>query len=174
MQKPLLIGEAPSREGDRHYRFPLSGRPARVLCEVAGIAPLQGRNGDLATTRALYEQFKCLNLIERYEDATPWRAKPARAAAMRLHEKHLARRCDPGEAHRNQVVVVCLGRRVAGAMGLRPDHQWGAWLEAGLLQITVVPHPSGLSRIMNDPEIRALVGRVLNDAVARQKRSNDG
>jgi hypothetical protein len=37
--KPLLIGEAPSRSGDRYWMFQLSGAVAQTLCELAGIPP---------------------------------------------------------------------------------------------------------------------------------------
>jgi hypothetical protein len=36
---PLLVGEQPSRTGDRFHEFPLSGAVAQTLCQMAGIPP---------------------------------------------------------------------------------------------------------------------------------------
>lgn len=39
MALPLLIGENPSKSGDRYHDFPLSGAVAERLCGLAGIPP---------------------------------------------------------------------------------------------------------------------------------------
>jgi hypothetical protein len=64
--KPLLIGEAPSKSGDRYWMFPLSGAVAQTLCEMAGISPQPGGSRYGRWTWALYDHFECENLIERW------------------------------------------------------------------------------------------------------------
>jgi hypothetical protein len=153
--KPLLIGEAPSRTGDAFAMFPLSGRPAEVLCRAAGIPPQSEGTRYGRWTWALYERFTCVNLIKRYGQAYPWDASAARLRARAL----LAGRSYP--------VVVGLGRRVGKALEVTVG--FGEWEERDGMLITTAPHPSGLSRAMNDPATRALLGGVLQDAQDRAR-----
>lgn len=157
---PVLIGEAPSKGGDRYHMFPLSGPPARVLCTAAGIPPQEEGSTYGRWTWALYERFECRNLIERYADAAPWSAPRARAAAVALADDLL----DHGR------VVVCLGRRVHAAMcsGLdlgppRDPHEWVTVAPSGA-SFVAVPHPSGLNRVLNDPGEREALGATLRRA----------
>jgi len=135
--RPILLGEAPSRGGDRYHTFPLSGRPARVLCELAGIPPQPEGSTHGRWTWALYDRFECHNLFERYADATPWSAPTARERARLLLEELRAEHVTttivpPGKGHPQEEfyrqlsgakavlrlavtpppVIVCLGRRV--------------------------------------------------------------
>lgn len=158
--KPLLVGEAPSQRGDQYWMFPLSGPPARVLCEAAGISPHPGtRHG--SWTWALYDVFETVNLIERYKDAEPWSAPRARTRGRELMEAHAP------------LIAVLLGRKVAAAWGLegRVLGEWGPALVGGLPvpEVVCLPHPSGLNRTLNDPEVRALLGRGLVEAMERAR-----
>lgn len=134
MTLPLLLGEAPSKQGDRYHAFPLSGRPARVLCEAAGIPPQPEGSTYGKWTWSLYEHFDCRNLIERYADATPWRVPTARDHARAILAELRDR--DPDDAPTPDAlgytptaedfpppvpVIVCLGRRVQKAMALALD-----------------------------------------------------
>lgn len=135
--RPFLIGEAPSKRGDAYHRFPLSGPPARVLCQLAGIPPQDGGTTYGRWTWALYDHFRCRNLFDRYADATPWSAPRARDRARALLAPLEAERVTsavvpPGEGHPQEEfyrqvsgspsvlritvnpppVIVCLGRRV--------------------------------------------------------------
>jgi hypothetical protein len=125
--RPILLGEAPSRAGDRYHAFPLSGRPARVLCELAGIPPQEEGSTYGRWTWALYERFECRNLFERYADATPWSAPRAREAARVALAAAQAGAAvtaavdlatvDPAAAlATTPTVIVCLGRRVQAAV----------------------------------------------------------
>lgn len=133
--RPLLLGEAPSKLGDRYHHFPLSGRPARVLCELAGIPPQAEGSTYGRWTWALYEHFECRNVFARYATATPWSAPRARAAALELLAKLEATArvdIDEPEAAIPATVVVCLGRKVQaavlGALKFRyVTTQPGAW-----------------------------------------------
>lgn len=165
---PLLIGEAPSKGGDRYHMFPLSGPPARVLCTLAGIPPQPDGSTYGRWTWALYEAFECRNLIERYRDADPWSVPRARETAEALI---------PDLAGR---VVVMLGRRVQaavygalrdGAAEFLPFHEWDKprfrveTVETGTTLAVAIPHPSGLNRALNDPAERARCGETLREAL---------
>jgi hypothetical protein len=156
--KPLLLGEAPAEGGDPAR--PLAGGPARRLCQLGGLS----REGDELWFDALRRYFDTLNAVERREDAYPWRVWRAR----RRFAEWLVERTGE-EDWRPPLVIVALGRRAADAVGLGPKHPWGEWADSGLVVATVAPHPSGLSRIMNAPEMRVLLGRALREAVERAK-----
>jgi hypothetical protein len=130
--------------------LPLSGRPARVLCECAGIPPQEGSVWSRYTW-ALYERFECTNLIRRYEESTPWPRVAARDAASRLM------------GGSDAAVIVCLGRRVGDAFGFH-GVEYGDWT-TGSRPIVVAPHPSGRSRLLNAAESRQLLGRILRQAM---------
>jgi hypothetical protein len=134
---------------------PLSGPPARVLCELAGIPPQPDGSKYGRWTWALYERFECHNLIRRYADAEPWSRERAAARAEEFAMEYA----------RSDAVVVLLGRRVAEAFQFLPP--WGEWDVGEGGAWVALPHPSGLNRTMNSPEVRALVGRVLNEAMQR-------
>jgi uracil-DNA glycosylase len=158
---PVLVGEAPSRGGDRFHHFPLSGPPARVLCVLAGIPPQEDGSTYGRWTWALYDRFECRNLFARYRDATPWSAPAARGRAEALAEELAPR------------VVVCLGRRVQaalhGALGLAvpavPFHEWRTGQPDEPTAWTTIPHPSGLNRALNDAAERERCGETLRKAL---------
>lgn len=125
--RPILLGEAPPRAGDPYYAFPLSGRPARVLCELAGIPPQPDGTRYGRWTWALYERFECRNLFERYADATPWSAPKAREVARAaLADAQAAAAVTAGVdlatvdpaivLATSPTIIVCLGRRVQSAV----------------------------------------------------------
>lgn len=147
MTRPWLIGEAPARTAE--LTGALHGRPARVMLSAMGWST---KHAD----ERLDQLFRCANLFDTYQEAHPWRLKAARAKADAFHLDHML-------GAKNGIAVVCLGRRVGRAFGLMKS-AYGCWLDVGLLRIVVAPHPSGRSRILNDPEMRGLLGRVLNEA----------
>lgn len=154
-RRPYLVGESPSSSGDRYWRFPLSGAPARVLCSAAGIPP-DGAGKDPADwTWALYERYICVNVIERWRDASPWSAPRAREAAEERAE--MIRR-GPG-------VAVLLGRRVGEAFGARGE--FFEWTELDGLAAVVIPHPSGRNLLWNNPGTADAAGRALREAQER-------
>lgn len=157
---PLLLGEAPSRGGDRYWMFPLSGRPARVLCTLAEIPPQDEGSTYGRWTWALYERFECRNLFERYAQAEPWSVVRAREAAGPI-----------AVALEGGRIVVCLGRRVhaavCSALDLGPPldpHEWVTVAPTGA-SVVAVPHPSGLNRVLNDPAEREALGATLRRAL---------
>ena len=152
--KPLLIGEAPSKTGDRFAEFPLSGNPARVLCNIAEFPP-DAEGGPGKWTWALYERFECHNLIRRYKDAEPWQP----ALAQERAEEILERQDVP-----ERPVIVFLGRKVGTAFGLHDMFFEWRELEDGPVSI-MLPHPSGRNRLLNDPGVRAWMGGNLRKAI---------
>lgn len=133
--------------------FPLSGAPARVLCQLAGIPSQEGGTAGGKWTWALYDHFDTENLFRRYADATPWSVPKARQRARLL---------DTNE------VNILLGRKVAEAFDVdAPYFEWGE-LPAGQL-VVVVPHPSGLNRKLNEEQMRRLTGATLRDAMAKAR-----
>lgn len=160
---PLLLGESPSRGGDHYWRFPLSGAVGQRLCEWTGIEPEPEGSRYGRYYWALREHFDCLNVFDRYADATPWSIK---RAEDEWTKKLLVDRGD------DPLVLICLGRRVERAVGFRRARPWGEWFEVGLLQAVTVPHPSGLNRLYNELDERVRTGEVLREAMRRASRSS--
>lgn len=154
---PLLVGESPSRTGDRYWRWPLSGAPARTLCQCAGWDPEtdDGKPPQIADwSWALYDRFDTVNLFPRWHLASPWRLPEARNRAEGILEEILVGAPRP---------IVLLGAKVREAFEAGPFFEWR---EIRGLQVVVLPHPSGRNLLLNDPETRSRIGTALREAVA--------
>lgn len=165
---PILLGEAPSKSGDRYHMFPLSGAVAQTLCTLAGIPPQEEGSRYGRWTWALYEHFDCGNLIERWPGAqgsgSAFPLDVARPLAIKTLEQF------------QQRVVVVLGSRLAGLFSVN-FYEWSDHAvvtrphPGGLLrcecQIIAIPHPSGLNRTLNDPSQRQRAGDALKEAMRR-------
>lgn len=166
-QKALVLGEAPSKSGDRYHMFPLSGRVAETLCRMSGVPPEAEGSRYGRWTWALYDHYECDNLFERYQGAQSNGAAFPMAAAKEL-----------AKAKSSELwgrVVVMLGVRLPRAFGVEDASffEWRTELDAGeerALQWVMIPHPSGLNRILNDPTARERCGSVLREARARAAR----
>lgn len=158
---PVLIGEAPSKAGDRFHNLPLSGPPARVLCRLAGIPPQDEGSPWGKWTWALYERFETHNLIKRYKDAEPWSTVRARDRARLLLPELRGR------------VVVMLGVKVHSALNQAlgppfiPPAKFFLWAEVHGAQWVLIPHPSGRNRVLNEEAVRQLTGDALRQAMER-------
>lgn len=168
-QLPILIGEAPSKSGDRYHMVPLSGRVAETLCKLAGIPPLAGESRYGQWTWALYDHFDCENLIERYPGAQ------GKGASFPIEvARPLAVEMIPDLKDR---VVVVLGSRLKSLFTLANDFY--VWHEnvvtfdrhgkvaSARCQAVGIPHPSGLNRMLNDEAERDRCGEVLREAMRR-------
>jgi hypothetical protein len=168
-EQPLLLGEAPSRTGDRYYRFPLSGSPAKLVCDLLSIRYSRAQyDGPWWQVR---EHFEVANLIERYPGpqgrGAAFPIGPAREAWAELWPTLSGR------------VVVLLGARLPGVAGVWADegesvfHQWWqVWSSSGVTlpeaaTIVAIPHPSGLNRMYNDPAEREKTAATLRQAIRR-------
>lgn len=181
----MLIGEAPSKSGDKYHMFPLSGAVAETLCKLSGIAPLIGESRYGQWTWALYENFECENLIRRW---------PGRQGTGSAFPTEIARSLAFVKAEKGMLdrVVVLLGARLRAVFGLTDFYAWqdhvsvtvddGATFEFEgqtmpnlknvycPCQVVAIPHPSGLNRMLNDPVERDRCGLVLREAMQRARR----
>jgi uracil-DNA glycosylase len=172
MSKPVLLGEAPSKSGDRYHMFPLSGAVAQALCKMADIKPLAGESRYGQWTWALYEHFECENLIERWPGAqgrgSAFPLAVARPLAVDFVKEHDGR------------VVVLLGSRLKSLFTVVVENYvWheklvaydghGGVHQAGC-QVVAIPHPSGLNRVLNDQAERDRSGAVLREAIDRARK----
>lgn len=170
--KPILIGEAPSKSGDRYHSFPLSGAVAERMCRLAGIAPQSEGTRYGRWTWALYDVFECHNVFERYADATPWKPAKALGRVEELYEEICG---DDGSVMRERVIVG-LGRKVQAALGVPPEIEFYEWTDNDDMgRVCIVPHPSGLNRLLNSEENRQKFGESLREAMeyARHMTSGD-
>lgn len=163
--KALLVGEMPSRSGDRYHMFPLSGMVAQTMCQMAGIPPQEEGSRYGRWTWALYENFGCVNAVERHGK---WESA---VAAERLREV-----IEP-----DREVVVLLGRRAQTAymrmyepasslIAKLPYWHWRLDMlsDTGRRQVVVVPHPSTRNRLYNDhSDPRLKTGQVLREAIEK-------
>lgn len=134
--KPLLIGEAPSK--NESLPRPLEGRIGRRLAACAGIS-----------FDEYLERFERVNLLDVRQDTKEKGFEFDRWTATKRALEIIPTLKGP----RN---VVLLGKRVADCFGVVKD-----WFEPHYLVgnfdayaypiLYVVPHPSGVNRWWNDP-----------------------
>jgi hypothetical protein len=163
--KPLLVGEMPSRSGDRYFTFPLSGAVAQTLCQMAGIPPQREGSRYGRWTWALYDNFGTVNAIRRHGR---W---DVRDAAGRL-------RVVTEEAE----VIVLLGRRPQEAYIKMTEpadspveglefYEWVVDVNSPTArrEVVVIPHPSSLNRMYNEHENRRRSGKILCEAIDKAR-----
>lgn len=166
--KPLLVGDQPTRDGDRYYTEPLSGVFARRLCRIAGLSGPSSRNDLAGWTALLYEHFECINAIKRHSG---WDAD---AAADRLGFKITSR----------HEVVVLFGRKVQKAyaemtrpasseVGNADFYEWTTDVLSGTgrRQVVLLPAPRLIGH--QDPRRSHAVGEVLNEAIEKAKQMHE-
>jgi len=154
--KPLILGEAPSKSGDKYYMFPLSGAVGQRLCVLAGLPSESGGSPYGRYYWPLAKRYELRNLLERYPGVKGRGAAFPYAdalEALRLIEPELQGR-----------TTVLLGRRLARLLGA-PD-EFFAWRQTTpSTWLTAIPHPSGLNRLYDSPEVRESASRVLQEAL---------
>jgi hypothetical protein len=160
-QRPIILGEAPSRSGDRYYHFPLSGAVGERLCTWAGLEPDAEGSRFGRFYWPLREAYELRNLLER------WPGPQGRGAALPIPAARAAwAELLPDLDGR---VVVLLGARLATVAGVSfPEgREWGSWVQPGwCASVTAIPHPSGLNRLYNSAEMRDRASRALQWARA--------
>jgi hypothetical protein len=130
--KPLLIGEMPSRSGDRYHAFPLSGAVAQTLCQMAGS---RHRRRARATGAG------------RGRSTTPSTASTRSSATARGTQTSRPRTCARFfEASSEYEVVVLLGRRAQSGYVRMTYPAESPVSKAGLLRVgrsTPTARPAG-------------------------------
>jgi uracil-DNA glycosylase len=166
----LLVGEQPSRTGDRYHHFPLSGAVAQAMCQMAGIPPQEEGSRYGRWTWALYDHFDCVNIIDRYRT---WDSREAAEQVARVIEDE-------------REVVVLLGRRAQRAYvdsqapgeSVIDEADWYEWRvdpssPTGRREVVVLPHPSGLNRLYNAELHRRRAGAELKAAMEKAKQMEE-
>jgi hypothetical protein len=164
--KPLLVGDHPTRAGDRYWTQPLSGVFARNLCRIAGWEGPSSRDALSGWGDALYERFECINASQRF----PHGGFNVDMAAGRLSQVITGQ----------HEVVVLLGIKVARAyvgMSFPAEsaldgaelYEWVTDTNSpsGRREVVVLPAPAklaGLARISGE---RQTIARILNEAVEK-------
>lgn len=164
--KPLLVGDHPTRAGDRYWSQPLSGVFARHLCRIAGWEGPSSRNALAAWTDALHERFECINAHQRF----PYGGWNPHMAAGRLSQA----------INITHEVVVLLGPKTQAAyVGMTfPAESPVEGLElfewivdpnspSGRREVVVLPAPAKISSYARIPEQRRSISRVLNEAIEK-------
>jgi hypothetical protein len=128
--KPLIIGEAPSKNGKPER--PIEGRIGQRLADHAGLSYAD-----------FLVHFDRVNLLHERQEVAGKGFVFDRAAAINAAQA-LVKQLTAGR------LVLLLGRRVAGAFGCTKDYFDAHHLENGAI-LYVVPHPSGINRWWNDP-----------------------
>lgn len=113
-----------------------SGRGARLLEDLTGV-PIAD----------LQQRWEFRNLLTYW----PGRA-PTGGDLFPLREARTAAFLRMSDWRQDDRIVFC-GRRVAEAFDF--DAPWFRWERFGMVNAAVMPHPSGLSRVWNDPAQRA-------------------
>lgn len=147
----LLVGEAPSESSDPHA--PLSGRVGARIEHLAHLRP-----------GSLGRHFDLVNLLDRWPGRTGKKGSDFPAEAAREAAKRLAILLEAEPAHRR---VIFLGKRVAAAFGERKLEPC-RWVERSFggraVEVAMIPHPSGVNRALNDPDVARAVGEFLFEA----------
>lgn len=142
--KPLIVGEAPSKNEDPPT--PISGRIGKRLAACAGL-----------TLEEFLERFERVNLLQVRQDTKEKGFEfdlPAAIESGRL----LVERIEPGRT------VILLGKRVADAVGCAKDYFEPHRLRNGAT-LYVVPHPSGVNRWYNEPTNALRMARFMRNVV---------
>jgi uracil-DNA glycosylase len=132
MLKPLMIGEAPSK--NEHVPQPLSGRVGKRMAECCGL-----------TLEEFLDFFERTNLLKERQD-TKEKGFEFDSVAAALEAEKL---WHDGVTFHNDRVVLLLGHRVATAFGAANVYLIEQHLGTRA-KVYVLPHPSGVNRWWNE------------------------
>lgn len=142
--KPLIIGEAPGKNGDASK--PIGGRVGARLAACCGL-----------TMEEFLEAFDRVNLLdEQPQDAPKGMQFNVRLAGKKA--KQIEASFAVGQ------VVLLLGKRVGAAFGLKRVPYFET-LALNHAKVTIVPHPSGVNRVWNDLEVELQMIRFMHQIV---------
>ena len=139
--KPVIIGQMPSCHEDEGIALPVrSGSSGHRLCQLMEV-----------NETTLRRDFVLMNVSARYD---PDGFSPE-------YHKTEVKNFLPLLSGRK---VIMLGPAVAAAFGIsRDEYSFGEWFDHAEehMLICVIPHPSGLNRLYNDPEMQRIVSSLL-------------
>ena len=140
--KPLIVGEAPGKNGDPSK--PIEGRVGARLADCCGL-----------TLDEFLAAFERVNLLdEQPQDSGKGASFDVRQAGRVTRE--LEKTFAPGQ------VVLLLGKRVARAFRISCAEYFD-WFALNHAQACVVPHPSGVNRWWNEPENELQMRRFMRN-----------
>lgn len=138
--KPIIVGEAPSAQGDGR---PFTGPSGERLQALLG----------LESYDQLTERFELMNLFEIQSPVWDrFDQEYARKKAMRQMTKWVNQE--------DLVDVILAGRKVARAFRVEPL-AWFVFEMRANVVLWTFPHPSGLNHFWNDPEAERDASRFL-------------
>ena len=129
--KIIFVGEAPGGRPNEDER-PLAGRAGKFLAKLAG------KEG------VIPDHFETVNLLSYYP-GTSGKGSNFVASEAKVKAEKLLTRLDGNE------YLILLGRRVAGAFGQK-DLPYFKSKFVPPCWVVVIPHPSGINRVWNDPK----------------------
>jgi len=146
--RTILYGQAPSRRSGGKIAF--VGAPnGTLLAELAGVP-----------ADTFHELVDCRNLLTEY----PGRSGP-KGDDFPMAKARSAAAIERGTWGAHDVVLFA-GRSVASAFRFG-TLDWFEWTRAQDGQLVVlIPHPSRVNHMWNDPAVHAAAARVLRDAIA--------
>lgn len=143
-----IIGEAPGPRSD--WRYPLiggsSGRRLQKMFEMSFLVYLK--------------TFRTYNLLHVYP-GKKWPLGAARKAAGVILEDS-----------RDLGGLIILGRKVADACEIHGD--FFTIIQCNAMPVLLLPHPSGLNHVWNDPSNVTRVLPIATDLLARAKEQQHG
>jgi len=143
--KPLLIGEAPSKNEVTEH--PIEGRVGKRMAAYCGL-PLTD----------FLAHFERVNLLHLRQD-TAEKGFEFDLPAARVEAERIAR------TFKKDQVVLLLGGRVAEAF--RIHDEYFAKHEVNEAEVYIVPHPSGVNRWHNEAENKAKMAAFMRAIVER-------
>lgn len=145
--KPLLIGEAPSK--NESPERPIEGRIGRRLAACCGLPYDEFLN-----------HFERVNLLHERQDTAEHGFVFDSVAAMR-EAQNMKALFAPGR------IVLLLGLRVGAAFGCRFGYFVKWWIHDA--EAYVIPHPSGINRWHNDLANAAKLKAFMREIVERTR-----
>lgn len=133
--KPLLVGQAPARSGDGR---PFTGASGRRLCDLLGLESYDD----------LVHLLDMTNLIPEIQPKVQGKRGDSfdRALAKRAAIRIYTRCVEEG-----RYKLILAGKGVGKTFLPKKEIEYFQRYPSGMLQIWVIPHPSGINHFWNDP-----------------------
>lgn len=141
--KPVLLGQAPARSGDGR---PFTGRSGERLLRLL----------DLQNYDQLEQVFHLDNVIHHKQDRLDGKGDTFPMTLAKQNARIRVLTYQVAGYHD----VICCGKKVWEALGLKPGHFFNGAATGGL-RFWLFPHPSGVSTFWNDEKNRVEAANFL-------------